>query len=77
VCPMTMGLKVRRVLDEEVKDKAKKRKKQSDDVMDTVYSRLVAAFKSQPDDPDHPYRQKKKKKKKKPPEEKDVDDWDG
>ena len=76
MCHMTMGLKVRRVLDEEVKDKAKKRKKVSDDVMDTVYSRLVASFKSQPDDPKHPYRQKKKKKKK-PPRDEDVDDWDG
>ena len=70
---MTMGLKVRRVLDEEVKEKAKKRKKHSDEVMESVYSRLLNTFRSDP----HPYRQKKEKKKKKAPPSDDVDDWDG
>ena len=73
--PMTMGLKVRRVLDEEVKEKAKKRKKQSDEVMESVYSRLINSFRSDP----HPYRQegeKKKKKKKKASRPDDVEEWD-
>jgi hypothetical protein len=54
---MTMGLKVRRVLDEDIKKKAKKRKAESDDVLESVYSKLVGSFRDRGSDP----RKKKKK----------------
>ena len=43
---MTMGLKVRRVLEEDIKKKAKKRKEESDDIMESVYHKVMGSFKS-------------------------------
>ena len=42
---MTMGLKVRRVLEEDIKKKAKERKVKSDDVLESVYEKVLQGFK--------------------------------
>ena len=42
---MTMGLKVRRILDEDIKKKAKKHRDKSDAALESVYSKLVASHK--------------------------------
>ena len=46
---MTMGLKVRRILDEDIKKKAKKHRDRSDAALETVYSKLVESFKDRKD----------------------------